>query len=58
MTGAKPDLGRFRSFGLNLANYVKTRKRLGFTDEDVAKSGSDRLVVGALAELAGPLGLR
>lgn len=81
---------------LNLANYVNSWKRLGFTDEDVAKPGSDRLVdavvaygtpeaiaarlkehvdaganhvpvqvlttpdklVGALAELAGPLGLQ
>ena len=81
---------------LNLTNYLNSWKRLGFTDEDVAKPGSDRLVdavvaygttdaiaarlkqhlaagadhvavqvltspdklVPALAELAGPLGLR
>ena len=81
---------------LNLANYLNSWKRLGFTDEDVAKPGSDTLVdavvaygtpdeiaarlkehitagadhvpvqvltgpdklVPALAELAGPLGLR
>lgn len=81
---------------LNLTNYLNSWKRLGFTDEDVAKPGSDRLVdavvaygtvdaiaaqlkqhreagadhvpvqvltrpdklVDALAELAGPLGLR
>ncbi len=81
---------------LNLANYLNNWKRLGFTDEDVAKPGSDTLVdavvaygtpdeiaarlkehiaagadhvpvqvltgpdklVPALAELAGPLGLR
>jgi probable F420-dependent oxidoreductase len=81
---------------LNLANYVNNWKRSGFSDQDVAKPGSDRLVdavvaygtpdqiaarlnehleagadhvpvqvltspdklVGALAELAGPLGLR
>jgi probable F420-dependent oxidoreductase len=81
---------------LNLTNYLNNWKRLGFTDEDVAKPGSDRLVdavvaygtvdaiaarlkehldagadhvpvqvltspdklVPALAELAGPLGLR
>ncbi|WNG93938.1 LLM class F420-dependent oxidoreductase [Mycobacterium sp. ITM-2016-00318] len=81
---------------LNLANYLNSWKRLGFTDDDVAKPGSDRLVdavvawgtadeiaarlkehisagadhvpvqvltgpdklVTALAELAGPLGLR
>jgi probable F420-dependent oxidoreductase len=80
---------------LNLTNYLNSWKRLGFSDEDVAKPGSDRLVdavvaygtteaiaarlkehldagadhvpvqvltspdklVGALAELAGPLGL-
>jgi probable F420-dependent oxidoreductase len=80
----------------NLTNYVTNWKRLGFTDEDVAKPGSDRLVdalvaygttdaiaarlnehlqagadhvaiqvltgadnlVPALAELAGPLGLK
>jgi probable F420-dependent oxidoreductase len=29
---------------LNLQNYLNSWKRLGFTDEDVAKPGSDRLV--------------
>src|ERR1700754_172237 len=81
---------------LNLTNYLNSWKRTGFTDEDVAKPGSDRLVdavvaygttdaiaarltehltagadhvpvqvltsddklVPALAELAGPLGLK
>lgn len=81
---------------LNLANYLNSWKRLGFTDSDVAKPGSDKLVdavvaygtpeeiaatlkrhltagadhvpvqvltgpdklVSALAELAGPLGLK
>ena len=81
---------------LQLANYLNSWKRLGFTDKDVAKPGSDRLVdavvaygtpdaiaarlkehltagadhvavqvlsgpdklVPALAELAGPLGLK
>jgi probable F420-dependent oxidoreductase len=81
---------------LNLANYLNNWKRLGFTDDDVAKPGSDALVdavvahgtvdavaarlaehieagadhvpvqvltgtdklVPALAELAGPLGLK
>jgi len=81
---------------LNLQNYLNSWKRLGFTDEDVAKPGSDQLVdavvaygstdaiaarlqqhleagadhvavqvltgpdklVPALAELAGPLGLK
>lgn len=80
---------------LNLQNYLNSWKRLGFTDEDLARPGSNRLVdavvaygtpeqiaarlqehldagadhvpvqvltspdklVGALAELAGPLGL-
>ena len=80
----------------NLTNYVSNWKRLGFTDEDVARPGSDRLIdalvahgtteaiaarlnehldagadhvaiqvltgadklVPALAELAGPLGLK
>ncbi len=81
---------------LDLTNYLNNWKRLGFSDQDVAKPGSDRLVdavvaygtpdqiaarltehldagadhvpvqvltspdklVGALSELAGPLGLR
>ena len=81
---------------LNLANYTNNWKRLGFTDDDIAKPGSDALVdsvvahgtvdaiaarlkehltagadhvpvqvltgsenlVSALAELAGPLGLK
>ncbi|MGV0792801.1 LLM class F420-dependent oxidoreductase [Mycolicibacterium sp. XJ1819] len=45
------DAGRARTVGrkaldiyLNLTNYVSNWKRLGFTDEDVAKPGSDRLV--------------
>lgn len=29
---------------LNLANYLNNWKRLGYTDDDVAKTGSDRLV--------------
>jgi probable F420-dependent oxidoreductase len=97
------DAGKARGVGrraldiyFNLANYVNNWKRLGFTEEDVAKPGSDRLVdavvaygtvdaiaarlkehlaagadhvavqvltapdklVPALAELAGPLGVR
>jgi probable F420-dependent oxidoreductase len=81
---------------LGLANYLNNFKRLGFTDDDIARPGSDKLVdafvaygtvdaiaarlnehlaagadhvpvqvltsadklVPALAELAGPLGLR
>ena len=31
-------------FYLNLSNYLNNWKRLGFTDEDVAKPGSDRLI--------------
>jgi probable F420-dependent oxidoreductase len=34
---------------LNLANYLNNWKRIGFTDEDVAKPGSDRLVDAVVA---------
>jgi probable F420-dependent oxidoreductase len=34
---------------LSLANYLNSWKRLGFTDEDVAKPGSDRLVDAVVA---------
>jgi probable F420-dependent oxidoreductase len=34
---------------LNLANYVNNWKRLGFTDDDVAKPGSDALVDAVVA---------
>ena len=34
---------------LNLANYLNNWKRLGFTDEDVAKPGSDALVDAVVA---------
>jgi probable F420-dependent oxidoreductase len=34
---------------LQLANYLNSWKRLGFTDEDVAKPGSDRLVDAVVA---------
>jgi probable F420-dependent oxidoreductase len=34
---------------LNLANYLNSWKRLGFTDEDVAKPGSDDLVDAVVA---------
>lgn len=34
---------------LNLVNYVNNWKRLGFSDEDVAKPGSDRLVDAVVA---------
>lgn len=44
----KPDLGRFRVY-LDLGNYVDNWKRLGFSDEDVAKPGSDRLVDAVVA---------
>src|SRR4029079_12465271 len=34
---------------LNLANYLNSWKRLGFTDDDVAKPGSDALVDSVVA---------
>ena len=34
---------------LNLQNYLNSWKRLGFTDDDVAKPGSDRLVDAVVA---------
>ncbi len=34
---------------LNLANYVNNWKRLGFSDADVARPGSDRLVDAVVA---------
>lgn len=34
---------------LNLTNYLNSWKRLGFTDDDVAKPGSDRLVDAVVA---------
>jgi probable F420-dependent oxidoreductase len=34
---------------LNLQNYLNSWKRLGFTDEDVAKPGSDQLVDAVVA---------
>ena len=34
---------------LNLANYLNSWKRLGFTDDDVAKPGSDKLVDAVVA---------
>jgi probable F420-dependent oxidoreductase len=36
-------------FYLNLSNYVNNWKRLGFTDDDVAKPGSDRLIDAVVA---------
>ena len=36
-------------FYLDLSNYVNNWKRLGFTDEDVAKPGSDRLIDAVVA---------
>ncbi|WP_205876508.1 LLM class F420-dependent oxidoreductase [Mycobacterium camsae] len=50
------DPDRARSVGrkaldiyLNLANYLNNWKRLGFSDEDLAKPGSDRLVDSVVA---------
>ena len=34
---------------LNLSNYLNNWKRLGFTDADVAKPGSDRLIDAVVA---------
>ena len=36
-------------FYLNLSNYLNNWKRLGFTDDDVAKPGSDRLIDSVVA---------
>ena len=36
-------------FYLNLSNYLNSWKRLGFTDKDVAKPGSDRLIDAVVA---------
>lgn len=36
-------------FYLGLSNYVNNWKRLGFTDEDVAKPGSDKLIDAVVA---------
>lgn len=36
-------------FYLDLSNYVNNLKRLGFTDEDVAKPGSDKLIDAVVA---------
>ena len=48
-------------FYLDLSNYVNNWKRLGFTDEDVAKPGSDKLIDAVVAhgtpdEIASRLG--
>jgi probable F420-dependent oxidoreductase len=37
------------AFYLNLSNYLNNWKRLGFTDEDVAKPGSDKLIDAVVA---------
>jgi probable F420-dependent oxidoreductase len=36
-------------FYLNLANYLNNWKRLGFTDDDIAKPGSDKLIDAVVA---------
>ena len=36
-------------FYLNLTNYLSNWKRLGFTDEDIAKPGSDKLIDAVVA---------
>jgi probable F420-dependent oxidoreductase len=37
------------SYYLNLTNYTNNWRRLGFTEEDLAGSGSDRLIDGLIA---------
>ena len=36
-------------FYLNLSNYLNNWKRLGFTDQDIAKPGSDKLIDAVVA---------
>ncbi len=36
-------------FYLNLSNYLNNWKRLGFSDEDIAKPGSDKLIDAVVA---------
>jgi probable F420-dependent oxidoreductase len=36
-------------FYLNLSNYLNSWRRLGFTDEDIAKPGSDKLIDAVIA---------
>lgn len=36
-------------FYLNLSNYLNNWKRLGFTDEDLVKPGSDKLIDAVVA---------
>jgi probable F420-dependent oxidoreductase len=50
------DAGEARAIGrqtvdfyLNLSNYLNNWKRLGFTDEDIAKPGSDKLIDAVVA---------
>jgi probable F420-dependent oxidoreductase len=44
------DVGRKTvDFYLNLSNYLNSWKRLGFTDKDLAKPGSDRLIDAVVA---------
>lgn len=44
------DVGRQTvEFYLDMSNYVNNWKRLGFTDDDVAKPGSDRLIDAVVA---------
>lgn len=47
---ASREIGRQTvDFYLNLSNYLNNWKRLGFTDEDLAKPGSDRLIDAVVA---------
>ena len=45
-----PAIGRKTvDFYLNLSNYLNNWKRLGFTDQDIAKPGSDKLIDAVVA---------
>ena len=47
---ASREIGRKTvDFYLNLSNYLNNWKRLGFTDEDIKKPGSDRLIDAVVA---------
>jgi probable F420-dependent oxidoreductase len=47
---ASREIGRKTvDFYLNLSNYLNNWKRLGFTDDDIAKPGSDRLIDAVVA---------
>jgi probable F420-dependent oxidoreductase len=56
LTASKDDADKARAIGretvdfyLNLSNYLNNWKRLGFTDDDIAKPGSDKLIDAVVA---------